>query len=383
MAGFEQTKPQYTTFRVSDYLGWQEDKSLILRPHFQRGAVWDPSDRSLLIDSVMRGFPIPLVVLQEEWDLKTGNATKRVVDGQQRLRTLISFVRPSLLEDRTEKDDFHYRPIGGRSSQRGIRFDDLTPQEQRHILTCSIPAVIIQADTSSAFVLEIYERLNSTGKRLTGQEMRYAKREGDFANIAYSLARANQTRWTDWRILGEKDVGRMLDVQLTSELLLLIMNGVQKTGKREIDAAYDGQSLSDEEANLLGAAFQNTMDSLATIYEQTSERQDRFLRSRGWFYSVFSFMLHIDGLIREDGTRSDSHESSRPSEEKARRLSDLRTELVASYAHTLKTDSNLARSVSGAASDRRSRISRFDFVRKASQKAWGTSAASPMNRSSE
>jgi hypothetical protein len=373
-----QTVPavQYATFRVSDYLGWQEDGSLELRPHFQRGAVWDQSDRSLLIDSILHGFPIPLVVLQEEWDVATNRMRKRVIDGQQRIRTLLSFTRPELLHDREESDDFLYRPTGQKS---GLAFRDLSEGEQRRIISSSLSAVLVASDASDPFILEIYERLNTTGKRLTGQELRYARRDGDFAELAYRLARANQSRWTDWKIMSPRDIGRMLDVQLTSELMLLMLDGIQKTGKREIDAAYSGVSrstasddssttgrkLTTADRNYVQSVFQAIMDRLDAAYAYPPERLDpvRFLRSRGWFYSFFSYALHRGGFINLDGDRtSGTTLKSGLAAISSFDPSEASEEAAAAYGDSLKSNTELAKAVSGAASDRRARLARFQFI---------------------
>lgn len=64
------------------------DKSLNLTPSYQRGDVWSTGDRQLLIESILRGIPLPSIIL-----LKTGPKTPHdVVDGKQRLTTLLRFV---------------------------------------------------------------------------------------------------------------------------------------------------------------------------------------------------------------------------------------------------------------------------------------------------
>ncbi len=46
-------------FKINDVVGWNDRKELILSPKFQRRAVWKPKGKSYLIDSIIKGFPLP------------------------------------------------------------------------------------------------------------------------------------------------------------------------------------------------------------------------------------------------------------------------------------------------------------------------------------
>lgn len=81
------------------------DTDLNLTPSYQRGDVWRTGDRQALIESVLRGIPLPSVIL-----LKTGPATPHeVVDGKQRLTAILRFVgkHPNALTRVAEAADLH------------------------------------------------------------------------------------------------------------------------------------------------------------------------------------------------------------------------------------------------------------------------------------
>ena len=88
-----------TLFSVGDFLGWQREGTLDLSPRFQRRSVWKPGAKSYLVDTVVRGLPTPVIFLRERIELNDLRQLREVVDGQQRLRTLISYVDPSALPD--------------------------------------------------------------------------------------------------------------------------------------------------------------------------------------------------------------------------------------------------------------------------------------------
>src|SRR5258708_5257095 len=97
-----------TQYRVSDFLVWQKDGALKLNPNFQRRPVWKKGAKSYLIDTILRGLPVPIIFLRDlPSDLKTFKPQRDVVDGQQRIRTILSYIDPKLLSDfDKERDDF-------------------------------------------------------------------------------------------------------------------------------------------------------------------------------------------------------------------------------------------------------------------------------------
>src|SRR5690606_2200712 len=99
---------QKTFYKVADLISWKRKGGLVLSPFFQRRAVWKKGAKSLLIDTMFHGFPVPIIFLRDRGiDRKTFEPIREVIDGQQRLRSIISYIAPELLEDfDQEKDDF-------------------------------------------------------------------------------------------------------------------------------------------------------------------------------------------------------------------------------------------------------------------------------------
>src|SRR3954470_10685918 len=105
METFEIAQTQY---KVADYLDWQRAGSLDLAPVFQRRTVWKPGAKSFLVDTVVRGLPTPIIFLRDRIDLSTMRPTREVVDGQQRLRSLLGYIDPGSLGNTfdPERDEF-------------------------------------------------------------------------------------------------------------------------------------------------------------------------------------------------------------------------------------------------------------------------------------
>lgn len=75
------------TWRVSDFIGYSQ--KINLNPSYQRGDVWGTPARQLLIESILRGIPLPSIILLKPND---PTADYEVVDGKQRLTAILRFV---------------------------------------------------------------------------------------------------------------------------------------------------------------------------------------------------------------------------------------------------------------------------------------------------
>jgi uncharacterized protein with ParB-like and HNH nuclease domain len=163
-----------TLFTVADFVTWSRAKQLDLSPSFQRRAVWKPPAKSYLIDTVVRGLPTPIIFLRQITNTKTFQTTREVVDGQQRLRTLISYIDPGALADYDpERDEFKILRAHN-PEMASKKFSQLYDRFKQLILNYQFSTHVLPNDTSDQQVLDIFRRMNATGTRLNKQELRNA-----------------------------------------------------------------------------------------------------------------------------------------------------------------------------------------------------------------
>ena len=82
---------QYT---VADILSWLEDKTLVVNREFQRSdRVWPTPPKVYLVDTILRGMPIPKIYIRTQTDVATRRSYREVVDGQQRLMAIQSYAQ--------------------------------------------------------------------------------------------------------------------------------------------------------------------------------------------------------------------------------------------------------------------------------------------------
>jgi hypothetical protein len=227
-----------TTYRVADFLAWQKSKQLTLSPAFQRRSVWNPSQKSFLLDTVVRGLPIPIVFIRDSINLDTRQSLREMVDGQQRIRTLLAFIEPSSLPDFDQsRDAFTLRKVHN-AEFAGRTFDRLPEAVRRNILSYEMSTHVLPLNFEDRDVLQVFARMNSTGLKLNQQELRNAQFAGEFKTWSYDLATEQLDRWRTWRVFTEDQVARMKEVETVSDLLMNMQLGLRGKTQARIDGFY-------------------------------------------------------------------------------------------------------------------------------------------------
>jgi hypothetical protein len=147
-----------------------------LQPHYQREYVWElkPELPSRLIESVLLEIPVPPIYFG-----KMPGARLEVIDGQQRLTTLIRFVR----------NEFHLNKLQRLGSLIGKHFRDLSEEYQAKLLDAPIRSVVIDAGNDQTLRYEVFERLNRGAMGLNEQELRNCVYRGSFCDLLAVLER--------------------------------------------------------------------------------------------------------------------------------------------------------------------------------------------------
>lgn len=295
-----------TQFRVSDFVSWQKSATLELSPSFQRRPIWPPAAKSYLIDTVVRGLPIPIIFLRErKSDLTSLEPKREVVDGQQRLRTLISFIAPKTLKDFDPKRDAFTVKASHNPELAGDGFADLRPDLRQRILDYQFSVHVLPSDVDDREVLEIFARMNATGIKLNEQELRNAAYFGEFKTSMYGLAYQFLPQWRAWGVMSENDIARMEEVGLTSEFAMLILNGVGGKKESAIDRAYAERDERFVERRLVERRFQTVMQAIDDGLG--SEMPVLPFRKKALIYALFALVYHAmfglgSSLKRTTGT---------------------------------------------------------------------------------
>ena len=206
---------------ISDIRDWNESDRLELRPDFQRLAVWSMPAKVMLIDTILRGIPMPKIFLANT--IRNGSTYRVVIDGQQRILTILDFL----------KDNFALTaPYSG--EEKGKRYSSLSDKLQDRILSYQIDFNEALNLTDNE-VREVYARVNKYTVPLNKQELRRADFPGDFLNVVEKLA--VDPFFDKYAIFTPASRRRYADVEYVSELLAGIIDGIQDK-KTKLDTFY-------------------------------------------------------------------------------------------------------------------------------------------------
>jgi len=285
------------TYSVNDFREWNDRKELQLQPKFQRRNVWSDKARSYLIDSIIRGKPIPKIFIRQDIDPKTKRTVRDVVDGQQRLRTIFSF-----LQDGFKVSKAHSSEYGGKS------YSELPEEVQTAILKYEL-SVDLLLDAPDKEVLDIFARLNSYAVKLNAQELRNATYFGEFKTLAYSLGFEYVSFWRENHIFTDAQILRMHEAELTSDLLIALLDGIKS--RKAIDAYYKKYDDTLKDKAKLSQCFRKTMDAIGAL--NAGALVGSPFKSPVLFYSLFcAIHHHLHGLPRLTAARKPFREAQYP-----------------------------------------------------------------------
>lgn len=281
-----------THYKVSDFISWARTSTLVLSPSFQRRSVWPVGAKSYLIDTIVRGLPIPIIFLRERrTDLNTLEAKREVVDGQQRIRAILSFIQPNLIKGfDAAKDAFTIKKTHNKELA-GLPFKDLPPGVQQNILDYQFSVHTLPSSVDDREVLQIFARMNSTGLKLNPQELRNAAYYGEMKTSMYAISAEQLQRWRKWRILTEAQISRMGEVEITSEFAQLMIKGLVGKTQQAINNLYKQYDETWDARSEVERRFRHCMDEIDKTLGQ--EIAHTSFRNRAAFHGLFCTVYDI------------------------------------------------------------------------------------------
>lgn len=236
-------------YSIADFLELRAAKRLIINRDFQRRSVWKAPAKVYLIDSILRGFPIPMVYFRSRVDPQTQSSVREVVDGQQRLLAIFEFADDGL------------RLTARAGDLEGLRYSDLDEDQQSEFLSYGFVAEQL-INASDADVLEVFARINTHTVALQPAELRHAQYQGDFKWLVHELSRGWEELWGEHKVLSLAQRARMGDDALTADMLLQVTQGPTGGESRNLNRAYREFDTSFPVADDAGAIFDGTLRTL-------------------------------------------------------------------------------------------------------------------------
>lgn len=228
-----------TPYNIAEFCQAMERNEIRVNHDYQRSPrVWPSAAKSFLIETILLGYPMPKLSLHQITDLKTRKTTKEIVDGQQRSMTILEFYQDKL---RLGKKAL---PVGA----AGKLYSELEDDFQKRFLDYAL-SVDLFIGANKDDIREVFRRMNSYTVPLNAEEKRHAKFQGPFKWFVYRLTKSYAQATEDMGIFTEKQLNRMQDAKLFSEIVHAIFNGIMTTKDKELAKLYEDndKTFADEE----------------------------------------------------------------------------------------------------------------------------------------
>jgi hypothetical protein len=282
-----------TTQDISWFLDLHNNDRLDLNPAYQRRSIWSNNDRRFFLDTVFRNYPCPAIFIHKSAD-KEERPIYHVVDGKQRLETIIMFSQNKLALPK-DFGDIHLD---------GKKWRHLGTDEKNRFWNYTL-SVEMLSSVEGTLVNEIFDRFNRNSRKLERQELRHARYDGWFIQVAEEESEKDE--WQKLKIVTRARAKRMKDVQFISELLLITLDKeIVGFDQDHLDArygVYDNFDESDEDEDATATVSKeqfyeglNKTKAYILAMEEENACVTNFSTSFTNFYTLWGVVSLIEGL---------------------------------------------------------------------------------------
>lgn len=262
---------QTTNRTISWFKRTHDNGELQMKPPFQRNPVWTTPQKSYLIDSVLNGYPVPELYMQEFID-DQGNERHVVIDGQQRIRACLEFIEGQFALNEEESP-----------SWANMRFENLSANDKKTIYSYTF-IIRVLPDIPDEEIRGIFQRLNKNVVALNAQELRQATYWGPFIKTMQEIS--DYKYWSTSGIFTPLNIRRMMDIEYISELSIAVLHGHQNK-KETLDKYYLDYEEEFEARDDLISIFQSVLFEIEQIYPDIKNIR---WKKKTDFYSLFVFL---------------------------------------------------------------------------------------------
>lgn len=262
-----------------------EEASLIVDDTYQRRSVWSEKDKIRLVETVLLNLIIPVLFFwKADTDPETGASITHIVDGQQRVKAICSFInnefklKPQFLLDEMAKKKYSNK-----------YFRDLDAEDKKSFWNYQLMVIDIDPTATRNDIITMFNRLNLTDYNLNDQEKRNSM-SGEFAALARELSDA--PIWEERHLFTTTDVKRMKDVEFCASLILLYRKGIiDQTDQTALNQAYEELQSGYKDAENDKYAVFAAIDLLPQFF--ISEEVAKFLKKKTQLYTLFSVIFYM------------------------------------------------------------------------------------------
>ncbi|MDP2410083.1 MAG: DUF262 domain-containing protein [Pseudolabrys sp.] len=251
---------------------WYRENKLFVNRRYQRKLVWTLEEKQKLIESLLKKYPIPAILLAER---DSAPGTYEIIDGLQRLHSIISFIENSFPLNEKYFDVNQFPTAKAAAAEGAFEIVDnaqhINAREVSTILDYSL-ALSVMRNATDYEVNDVFDRINTYGHRLSDQERRQAGVQNEFSTVVRDLAcllrgdislevlplksmpsisidlpmsnhgyevKAEEVFWVNQGVLRSTDLRDSLDEQYIADIVACVVGGqLIERSKDALDEIY-------------------------------------------------------------------------------------------------------------------------------------------------
>jgi hypothetical protein len=172
---------------IQSLYSWYSNGQLFVNRRYQRKLVWTQKEKQKLVESVLKKYPVPAILLAER-----DSGSYEIIDGLQRLHTLLSFIENAFPTLEGKYFDITQFPTAKARAETKLTLLEsdrelLSISEVSTYLDYSM-AVSVMRGADESEIDDVFGRINTYGHRLSEQERRQAGVQDEFSTLVRQLS---------------------------------------------------------------------------------------------------------------------------------------------------------------------------------------------------
>jgi len=289
-------KPEPSKNSIDDIIRTMQRRKFLVRPSYQRKEVINPTKASSIIESVLLDITLPALFVY-----KRADGVSEVIDGQQRLLTLLGFIGASYIDNKnnttySRNHKFHLRKLKILTELEGKKFDQISEELKNKIYDFQLYVVEIDENQNPEFdPIDLFIRLNDKPYpiRENSFEMWNSWVDLDIIKLIKDFTISSRSWLYVKQIKNPNDRDRMETEEIITSLAFLEYIKITKDTRRVLDIY--------QKTNRINARISDKAvisSSLLMITEKKDKSKDNFIEAikqiRSFFKKVKYILLDCD-----------------------------------------------------------------------------------------
>ncbi len=294
---------------IQEAYTWYRDGRLLVNRRYQRKLVWTVEEKQKLIDSILLGYPLPLILLAE------ANSHYEIIDGMQRLNAIFTFIETNypiegnyfdlneFLTAKLESEKGSFNPL----QENCQKISTITRENCAKLMNYQLAITIFSAHDENS-INEVFSRINSSGRQLSSQEKRQAGVVSSFSDLVRDLSSEirgdvsyDTLKLYEMPVISIDTRMENHGYQISAEKTFWCHHGILST--KQLRQSDDEDMIADISASILLTPdlFAKSKEKLDDLYSETTDSEN--IKKKLQEYGNEKLKKEITGLFSIiDGT---------------------------------------------------------------------------------